>query len=219
MRVGLQRPAVSAWLSDDMAQALAAMSPPLVKADVLAAADKLMADTGTAPVIDDLLRQGGDLMTVRQVVEALRALRDARVTDSGLAGWLIAREAGLAGGSFGSALVEERVLEKLGTGLARLASPGGTQALLSRALHVARPQFPVLEGVRARVAPDVGFTGLGGAVPKLDRAELGKGLQAVLGVLLDLIVGLVGEDLTMRLVSAVWPDQFEPDRAGYPAEG
>src|SRR5436190_7378152 len=146
MRVGLQQPPVSAWLSDDMAQALAAMSPPLVKADVLAAADKLTADTGTAPVMDDLLRQGADLMTVRQVVEALRALRDARVTDSGLAGWLIAREARLAGDSFGSSVVAVRVLEKLGTGLSRLASPSGTQALLSRALHVARPQFAVLEG-------------------------------------------------------------------------
>ena len=63
-----------------------------------------------------------------------------------------------------------------------------------------------------------GFIGLGGPVPDLDRAELGKGLQALLGVLLDLIVGLVGEDLTMRLVSEVWPDQSEPDSAGYSAE-
>src|SRR5690349_4589969 len=102
-----------------MAQALAAMSPPLVKAALLAAADKLMADTGMAQVMDDLLRQGADLMTVRQVVEALRALRDARVTDSDLAGSLIAREARLAGRAFGSVLVEERVLEKLGTGLSR----------------------------------------------------------------------------------------------------
>ena len=86
----------SSWLSNDMASALAAMCPPLDPADVLQAADELTARTGAAAhVIDQLLRQGVDLLKSRLVVEALRALRDARETDSDLAGWLLANETGV----------------------------------------------------------------------------------------------------------------------------
>jgi hypothetical protein len=68
----------SAWLSNDMAHALAASCPPLEKSDVLQAADKLSARSRPKHVMDYLLRQGADLMKVRRVVEALRALRDVR---------------------------------------------------------------------------------------------------------------------------------------------
>ncbi len=64
------------WLSDHMARALAAMSPPLRKRDVFQAADELTANTETTQVIRHLLPRGADLMQVRKVVEALRALRD-----------------------------------------------------------------------------------------------------------------------------------------------
>jgi hypothetical protein len=64
------------WLSDQMARALAAMSPPLRRRDVFQAADELTANTKASDVIRHLLPRGADLMQVRQVVEALRALRD-----------------------------------------------------------------------------------------------------------------------------------------------
>ena len=65
------------WLSEDMARALAAMSPPLEMRDVFRAADELTANTKPMHVIRDLLPRGADLTQVRNVVEALRALRDA----------------------------------------------------------------------------------------------------------------------------------------------
>jgi hypothetical protein len=40
----------------------------------------------------------------------------------------------------------------------------------------------------------------------VEAGEAGKGLVAVLGLLLDLLVGFIGEDLTFRLVREVWPD-------------
>jgi hypothetical protein len=64
------------WLSDQMARALAAMSPPLRKRDVFQAADELTANTKSAHVIRHLLPRGADLMQARRVVEALTALRD-----------------------------------------------------------------------------------------------------------------------------------------------
>jgi hypothetical protein len=189
-----------------MARALAAMSPPLSTTDVLEAADTLTADLAPAPAVDQLLRHGADLMTVRRVIEALRALRDARVTDSGLAGWLITREAGPGVNSPSLAAAIERVLQKLGPGLSRLATPRGSQALLSRALRVARAPFPFLEGVRAGAAPDTYLQGLSERIVEVDAAEVANGLQALLGVLLDLVVGLIGEDLTIGVVRGAWPD-------------
>jgi hypothetical protein len=71
-------PMLPAWLSDDMARALAAMSPPLRTRDVVQAAKDLTADAAPTHVVRDLLERGADLMKVRQVVEALGALRDLR---------------------------------------------------------------------------------------------------------------------------------------------
>jgi hypothetical protein len=203
----LQDPQVpTAWLSDDMARALAAMSPPLSKSDVREAAYMLTVDLAPTPVIDQLLRHGADLMTVRRVIEALRALRDARVTDSGLADWLIAREVGADVDSPSLAAAIERVLQRLGPGLSHLATPRGSEALLSRALRVARAAYPFLEGVQAGAAPDTCLQGLSERIVDVDAATVANGLQALLGVLLDLVVGLIGEDLTIGVVRGAWPD-------------
>jgi hypothetical protein len=68
------------WLSDDMAHALAAMCPPLQPADVLRAADRLSRH-GRSPqkvVVDGMFQPGLDPLTLRNVIEALRALYDLR---------------------------------------------------------------------------------------------------------------------------------------------
>ena len=66
------------WLSNDMAIALAAMWPPLRAVDVRRAADQL--DTSdVAPdcvAIADITRSAVERINMRNLVEALRALRD-----------------------------------------------------------------------------------------------------------------------------------------------
>jgi hypothetical protein len=69
-------PISSALLSAEMARALAASCPPLKTADVVNVADSLTARAKPTRVIGHLLLHGADLMEVRRVVEALRALRD-----------------------------------------------------------------------------------------------------------------------------------------------
>jgi hypothetical protein len=64
------------WLSDGMAQALAAMCPPLTRADVSHAAHQLAARVGPASLLNAFLRHGAEVMSALQVVEALSALRD-----------------------------------------------------------------------------------------------------------------------------------------------
>ena len=204
----------SSWLSNDMASALAAMCPPLDPADVLQAADELTARTGAAAhVIDQLLRQGVDLLKSRLVVEALRALRDARETDSDLAGWLLANETGVKVEAERLADGAERVCEKLFCHLSRMISSAGSQGILSRALHSARSGFPFLEGVGAGRVPGLCLAGLAEQVRDRETGEAGRGLLAVLDAVLDLLVELIGEDLTSRLVREVWPDSPLPARS------
>lgn len=64
------------WLSAEMACALAAACPPLKEENIVEAAQELAAGTSPARVALHLLRDGTDLLTVQQVVEALGALRD-----------------------------------------------------------------------------------------------------------------------------------------------
>lgn len=207
----LLNPRVSrAWLSGDMPFALAAMCPPLETTHVVEAADKLAEGVEAAYVIDDLLRNGANLMTARRVVEALRALRDARVTDSSLAAWLLAHETGIEVTPLALSAAAERVCQKLGPRLTRLVSSDGTRGLVSRALHVARAHYPFLDGARAGTPPEACFEGLTDRMHDIDVDEAGRGLRAVLGILLDLLVAFMGEDLTLMLLRDVWPDLALP---------
>ncbi len=66
----------AAWLSYEMARALAATGPPLKPRHVVSAADEVALHIAPAQVIDHLLRHGPDLLRARTIDAALRALRD-----------------------------------------------------------------------------------------------------------------------------------------------
>jgi hypothetical protein len=68
----------ASWLSDDMAQALAAVCPPLAATDVLRAADKL-SEYPHIPelvVVDALFRSDVDRTNLGNLIKALHALHD-----------------------------------------------------------------------------------------------------------------------------------------------
>jgi hypothetical protein len=201
------------WLSNDMAHALAAMCPPLDTSDVMQAADMLTARLGATHVIDRLLRLGVDLLEARQVVEALGALRDAPQPDSQLAGWLLVRESGVGVDGRSLAAAAERVCWKLSGPLSRLVSPAGSQGILSRALRRARAGFPFLDGVRAGTPPETCLGGLGESVGVVDTVEETRGLLAVLDTIFDLLIALIGRNLTLLLVRDVWPESPMPREA------
>ncbi len=182
------------------------MCPPLQIGDVVQAADKLARRSRPAQAVGQLLGRGADLMTAQRVVEALSALRDAHVTDSDLATWLLAQEIGPEADPSGLSAAAERVCQKLGRRLSNLISPAGSQAILSRSLYLARAEFPFLDGVRARTPPDFGFEGLSRRVHAVGPDQMSQGLRAVLGIVFDLLVGFIGEDVTMGVVAEVWPD-------------
>ena len=76
--------------------------------------------------------------------------------------------------------------------------------MLSRALRLARREFLFLEGVSVDAEGD--FHGLEESLHDVEAGEAAKGLLSVLITLIDLLVGFIGEELTLRLVGEVWPE-------------
>ena len=128
---------------------------------------------------------------------------DARSTHLDLAQCLVALEGGDANGAAHPAGAAERVIQKLTRSLARLIAADGAQAILARALHLARPQFPALQAVRAGRAHEAV---LEGTADIQNDSHAGAALRTVLANQLDLLCAFIGEDLTLRLVREVWPD-------------
>ena len=128
------------------------------------------------------------------------------MTHADLAYWLLDKETSLEVDQPGLSAAAERVCRKLSGRLSRSISPAGSQAILSRALHLARADSPFLEGVRAGRPPEACLAELGEHVQGIDIIDVRKGLLGVLATVLDLLGRFIGEDLMLRLVREVWPD-------------
>jgi len=142
------------------------------------------------------------------------------VLHTDLASWLLARESGAESDGPGLSAAAERVCQLLCRRLSRSVSAAGAQAVLARALHLSRARFPFLEEVHAGLVPAPCLDGLPERVHGLEADEVGDGLLTLLGTLLDLLVGFIGEDLTLRLARDVWPDlpRLQPSRTA-PSDG
>lgn len=105
-----------------------------------------------------------------------------------------------AEGAGGDAL---KVFEKLRSHLSRLVGVAGFQALLARALALAKSETSWLEAVR--VQPDGTLEGFREAARRLPAEAVTDGSAALLAHLLGLLVTFVGEALTLRLVADIWP--------------
>jgi hypothetical protein len=121
-----------------------------------------------------------------------------------LANWLLMKEIGPVADAADVFEAGEQVCQKLSLRLARRVSTDGAQAILSRTLHLARAESPFLTGVRAGRAPDVCLEGVN--LEGVDVGEVRQGVLAIVCRLLDLLVGLIGEELTLRMVREVWAD-------------
>ena len=96
-----------------------------------------------------------------------------------------------------------RVCEKLRISLTRFAGADGFTALLRRALALARAEVPSLDGIT--VKPDCSMEGLEELAADAGEGA-GEAAAAIAAHLLGLLVTLIGESLTLRLVRESWPD-------------
>jgi hypothetical protein len=95
------------------------------------------------------------------------------------------------------------VPEKLRPHLVALMGNGGFQALLSRALALAKTEVPWLRAVHVNAGGSM--EGLEELHAQLDPAEFFEGRVVLLAQLLGLLVAFIGQNLTLRLVREVWP--------------
>jgi hypothetical protein len=119
-----------------------------------------------------------------------------------LASWLVQHERAVDGHRKPDGLLEptEQVLRRMSPGVTALVTTAGYRALLARALHVARTQFPALEGVQ------VGYGDAFLDASAASGAALDEGFVALVGTVIALLVTFIGEDLTSNLIRRAWPD-------------
>jgi len=96
------------------------------------------------------------------------------------------------------------VCEKLRLHLATFMGKTGFHTLLSRSLALSTAEVPWLRSVRARA--DDSLEGLAELHAQLAPEEFSEGEEVLLAQLLGLLVAFIGEKLTLRLVSEVWPE-------------
>jgi hypothetical protein len=92
------------------------------------------------------------------------------------------------------------VCEKLRQPLSTLAGVAGFRSLLSRALTLARAEAPSLSAVQ--VAADGSLQGLDGLRPLVDADDAGEAGIILVTHLLALLVRVVGEAMTLQLVTS-----------------
>jgi hypothetical protein len=95
------------------------------------------------------------------------------------------------------------VYEKLRLHLCALAGVAGYQALLSRALTLAKAEAPTLSAVQ--VTADGYLQGLSELAPQIGKDQAQEGEVVLLAQLLGLFLSFIGEALTLQLVQDVAP--------------
>ena len=97
-----------------------------------------------------------------------------------------------------------RACEKLRSHLTTLMGKAGFRALLARSLALGAVEAPWLGTVSVRA--DGGWQGLEGLDASDDNNQVAEGGVVLLARLLGLLTTFIGEPLTMRLVSEIWPE-------------
>lgn len=113
----------------------------------------------------------------------------------------------------------ERVSEELRVHLSKRIGQEGFRTILARSLALTTAQFPHLSAVR--VGADGTLIGLRGAISHAQEAQdkeaqgvTIEGAVALVAQLLALLISFIGEDLTLRLLSAVQPEFAWDDVTG-----
>lgn len=133
------------------------------------------------------------------------------VTNSGtfgraLAHRLLAHEAGMAHDSGDTAASGSAVCQKLLAEIEQFIGHDGFKALLARALHMARVEFPFLAEVQIGESDEGWLIGLSENIATRDATEVSDSIAAVLGGFIDLLGTFIGHDLTLRMIHRRWPE-------------
>ena len=114
-----------------------------------------------------------------------------------------------AGGSdpSASAAAVEAACRRLKDHLIDVLGSGGVSALLGRALHLAQREQPLLAEVAVSGEPGGCFTGLAESLAGRTDEEATSAAATLLTHVLQLLVVLLGEELGMKPVQKLWPQE------------
>jgi hypothetical protein len=133
--------------------------------------------------------------------------RQAGENERELARQMLAHAAGNNQTLEGLAAATDRVFGNLYQRLKGLIGLAGYDALLQRALYLARAGSPILGNVKVAMSPDdVSLEGLQASVRDQDPAVVREGLVSVLAQFIWLLITFVGETLALRLIHEAWPE-------------
>ncbi len=98
-------------------------------------------------------------------------------------------------------------LEKVADGLVSLLGGVGVEALARRALRIAQREYPALAGVHVETIKGLTrLIGLNDVLHDSTPDEAIRAGSAPLAHMIDLLIGLLGEDLGLLPVRKMWPD-------------
>ena len=89
--------------------------------------------------------------------------------------------------------------------LVPLVTSSGSQAFVTRSLHLAKEQYPFLEGLRGGASAETCLDGADGALRGADPDEGYEALVLVLAHMVCLLAAFIGDDLATRIVAEAWP--------------
>ncbi len=134
-----------------------------------------------------------------------------------LAHRLLTREAGGQTAPEALAAATERICQRLRRRLISLIGPLGFAALYTRALHLARQEYPSLTLVEFRDGTEVRLIGLQQFAANVrDPVQAQAALAAILAQFISLLIAFIGEDLSLRFIDEAWHDRVgdEPQTPG-----
>ena len=115
---------------------------------------------------------------------------------------------GLAGDA---ASLAKRACESAFRGLSRWIGPSGSHALLARALAEVKAEHLALATVRIAGGSNLSLEGVDESVEAHGAVQVAAGLEETLALVIDLLIGLIGADLTAQLLDQVTPTGASSD--------
>ncbi len=135
----------------------------------------------------------------------------------GLARRLLIHEAGEGQDQEPSLGAAERILDKLRLHLSKRIGQEGFRTLLARALTLTTVRFPHLGAIRVGTdgsligLPEVAGSGSQETPNNVTQEDFVEGAIALVSQLLGLLATFIGEDITLRILTAVWPETTQDD--------
>jgi hypothetical protein len=125
-----------------------------------------------------------------------------------LATRVLIRRAGPDADGAGLAAAAGRASDELARVLTPLIGGMGIAALAARAVHLAQREYAWLPETRRPEQTEGLFNYVRVSLEKQDPAVAAEAAAAVLSIFIGLLVRLIGEPLTARVMRQAWPDGF-----------